>query len=224
MTAESDSAVLQVVFIDSDVPDLQDLLNGLQPGAEAFVLNPGSDGLGQIAAILAANHLSNLASISIVGHGSDGEMQLGSTMLSEANLASNAAALAAIGAALQPGGDIQLYGCNVAQGTPGQQFIDDFSALAGGATVAAATHLVGAADEGGSWALNVAVGTGTDTAGDPFTAAMEAAYPDVLAAVTGKIIFLSTNDETGPDDVGTRVQNPLRSLQDSIRPLKAWRE
>ena len=45
----------RVVFIDSRVPDLQDLLNGLQPGEQAFVLDPSKDGIDQIADILAAN-------------------------------------------------------------------------------------------------------------------------------------------------------------------------
>jgi hypothetical protein len=30
MAADNDTAVLQVVFIDSEVPDLQDLLNGIE--------------------------------------------------------------------------------------------------------------------------------------------------------------------------------------------------
>jgi Domain of unknown function (DUF4347) len=51
-----------VVFIDSNVPDLQNLLDGLAPGEQAFVLAHDSDGLQQIADILAANNLSGLAS------------------------------------------------------------------------------------------------------------------------------------------------------------------
>ena len=35
----------QVVFIDPKVPDLQDLLDGLAPGTQAFVLDPSSDGV-----------------------------------------------------------------------------------------------------------------------------------------------------------------------------------
>ena len=40
----TDSHPLQVVFIDSRVPDIQDPLSGLQPGEQAFVLDPNSDG------------------------------------------------------------------------------------------------------------------------------------------------------------------------------------
>ena len=62
----------QVVFIDSRVPDIEDLLNGLQPDEKAFVIDSSSDGLQQIADILQANDLTDLTSISIVSHGSSG--------------------------------------------------------------------------------------------------------------------------------------------------------
>ncbi len=48
----------KVVFVDSLVSDIQLLLNGLAPDEQAFVLNGGSDGFAQIAAILSANQLS----------------------------------------------------------------------------------------------------------------------------------------------------------------------
>ncbi len=133
----------QVVFIDANVPDLQDLLGGLAPGVTAFVIDASSDGLAQIADILAADNLTNLSSISIVGHGAAGEIALGSTTLDAANLPSDSPALAQIGAALAPGGGIQLYACDVASGTVGTQFIAELSQLAGGATVAASTQDIG---------------------------------------------------------------------------------
>src|SRR5690242_14932667 len=75
----------QVVFIDSRVPDIADLINGVQPDVSVFVLDPDSDGVQQIADILAANNLQDLSSISIVSHGAPGEIQLGSSVLSDAS-------------------------------------------------------------------------------------------------------------------------------------------
>jgi hypothetical protein len=144
----------RIVFIDARVPDIEDLLNGLQPGEQAFVINPASDGLQQIADILAADDLGDLSSIAIVSHGEAGEIALGSSLVTAGNLAGHASALAAIGAALAPGAVIQLYGCDVAQGPVGQQFINDFSSLTGGAQVEASTHIVGSAALGGSWTLD----------------------------------------------------------------------
>jgi hypothetical protein len=165
----SESAQPQgVVFIASDVPDLQDLLNGLQPGEQAFIIDPSSDGLQQIADILAANDLTDLASISIVAHGASGELDLGASPLIDPDLAGDSNALAEIGAALAPGGAIQLYGCEVAEGAAGQQFINDFSTLAGGVTVEASTNIVGSAALGGSWTLDaVSNGTAAPFGGSP---------------------------------------------------------
>src|ERR1700680_242693 len=78
---------LQIVFIDPSVPDIADLLNGLQPGEQAYVLDADSDGLQQIAAILAADDLTDLSSISIVSHGNTAELQLGSSLITDGNLA-----------------------------------------------------------------------------------------------------------------------------------------
>src|ERR1700678_1829268 len=133
----------QVVFIDANVPDCRDLIRGLAPGVEAFVLNPQHDGLRQMAAILARHHLTDLSSISIVGHGSSGEIDIGGTTLDDANLSTYAAELTEIGNALAPGGGFELYACDTAAGAAGQQFIADLSRYAGGATVSAATQEIG---------------------------------------------------------------------------------
>jgi hypothetical protein len=110
-----------VVFIDSNVPDIQDILNGLKPGEKAFVIDANSDGLSQIATILQTQHLANLSGIEIVAHGASGQLELGSTTVNDADLAGHAAALSAIGSALAPGGDLALYACDTAAGATGQQ-------------------------------------------------------------------------------------------------------
>ncbi|HEX3862559.1 MAG TPA: Hint domain-containing protein [Stellaceae bacterium] len=177
----------QVVFIDSNVPDIQDLITGLAPGVQAFVLDPSSDGVQQIANILAANGLADLSSISIVGHGATGEIQLGSSLLDTDDLSSESTGLAQIGAALAPGGDLQLYGCDVASGATGQQFIADLSQYVGGAAVAASSNLVGAAAEGGSWALDADAGTAN--VASPFTAAATTDYSGLLSLSANQIFF-----------------------------------
>ena len=174
-----------IVFIVSRVPDLQDLLNGLQPGEQAFVIDSSSDGIQQIADILAENNFTNLSSISVVGHGESGEMEVGSSSITDSNLAAHSNALAEIGASLAPGGTIQLYGCDVALGTGGQQFINDFSTLAGGVSVEASTHIVGSAALGGSWNLDASstnAANGTTLANAPFTPKALANFQGDLAA------------------------------------------
>ena len=63
----------QIVFIEANVPDVQDLLRGLQPGVEAVLLDPGQDGVQQIAAYLTSHDIQGLAGIDVVAHGADGE-------------------------------------------------------------------------------------------------------------------------------------------------------
>ena len=200
-----------VVFIDSRVPDIQDLLNGLQPGEQAFVIDPSSDGIQQVADILAANNLTGLSSISIVSHGESGALELGSSFITDANLSDHSNALAEIGAALAPGGAIQLYGCDVALGAGGQQFINDFSALTGGVAVEASTHIVGSAVLGGSWALDASStgANGAPVTSAPFTPAALANFQGDLAASPQTELWIavtgggSDNELIHTDDTGS---------------------
>ena len=193
MSGSDVQTITQVVFIDSRTPDIQALIAGVKPGELVFVLDSSTDGVQQIADILATNHLTGLAAISIVGHGASGEIQLGSSWLDESDLAAHAAALSTIGAALTADGDLALYACNTASGAAGQQFIADLSAYAG-ADVAAATHLVGSADGGGSWTLDAS--TGAIEASAPFTAATLANFQGELA-INGQLFITTTGNGGG---------------------------
>jgi hypothetical protein len=95
-----------VVFIDPQSGDLMGLYSGVKPGDLVFVLDPNKDGVQQIADILAAQNLHDLDAIHIVSHGTEAEVRLGTTVLTDGNLADHSAALAEIGAALKSGGDI----------------------------------------------------------------------------------------------------------------------
>lgn len=194
----------QIVFIDGNVPDAQLLAAGVAPGVQAVILDPSQDGVQQIAAYLGSHGNQNLAAIDIVAHGADGLIALGNTVLDSASIGQHSAALSAIGAALQPGGAIQIYGCDVAQDAAGTTFLQQLSAATGGASIAASSHLVGAAADGGNWSLNVDVGTVTAAA--PFTAAALSAYPDVLSATDNQIVFVSSNDLTNSADIANRIE------------------
>ena len=184
------SAAHQVVFIDSSVPDLQDLLDGLAPGVQAFVLAPSSDGIQQIADLLAANNLSGLSSISIVGHGASGQIKLGSTVLADFDLSGDAAALAQIGSALAQDGSLQLFACDTASGAAGQQFITDLSQFAGGANVQAATHDIGLTTSGENWTLDASTAPDPGPASAPFTATARANFQGQLSPqVDGQLYF-----------------------------------
>src|SRR6266851_3981042 len=189
----------QIVFIDPHVPDYQILAAGVKPGEEVVVLDANTDGVKQIADWLAGHDEHNVDAIHIVSHGEDGTIRLGSTILAANDINQFSQPLAAIGAALKPGGDILLYGCDVGQGAAGDIFMVEMSMATGGAHIAAASHLVGAADQGGSWNLNVQLGS--IDVGNPFTAATLAAFNDIL---TDQIWF--TTDSRFFNDPGNRVE------------------
>jgi lipopolysaccharide export system protein LptA len=177
----------QIVFIDAAVTDEAVLARAAAPGVTVVRLTASADGLAQIAAYLTAHHVHGLAAIDIVGHGADGALSLGSTLLDSADISAHAAALAAIGAALDAGGGIRLYGCDIAQDATGVAFIDAISKAAGGVPVAAAAGLVGSAALGGTWSLDV--NTGGIAAPAPFTAQGLSAYPDLLPTSTVKLFY-----------------------------------
>jgi Ca2+-binding RTX toxin-like protein len=144
-----------IVFFDSRVQDKEVLLTGLAPGTQVVVLDPGQDGLAQIAQALQG--LADLDAIHVVSHGASGRLFLGGATLSSANLGDYSDELSAIGAALADGGDLLLYGCNVAAGAVGRRFIERLAGFTG-ANVAASTNLTGATALGGDWVLEANIG------------------------------------------------------------------
>ena len=145
----------EIVFIESNVADYQSLIKAIDPAKEVHVLDAATDGLTQMAQILAGR--SAIDAIHVVSHGAEGAVQLGSVDLSEQTLQSRAVDLATIGAALNPDGDILLYGCNVAKGQAGVDFIGKL-AQATGADVAASDDLTGNAARNGDWTLEYRAG------------------------------------------------------------------
>ena len=100
--------------------------------------------------------------------------------------------MAQIGAALAPGGAIQIYGCDVGEGHAGVAFLDQLSQATGGANIAAASHLVGAAAGGGSFNLNVNVGA--NDVGTPFTSAT---LDNFQGELDPPLLYGETIDEAG---------------------------
>ena len=157
-----------VVFIDSRVVDPASLLKGMTAGTEVVYLNANSGGLQQISSYLSHHH--EVGSVSIVAHGGDGDLVLGSTDVNAANLGTFSGALAGIGRNLRAGADILVYACSTAADARGISFVDAL-AKDTGHVVAASSNVTGA---GGDWTLEVT--TGTVTAKPVLSAKAEAAY------------------------------------------------
>lgn len=63
-----------VVFIDPNVTDWQNLVNGVEPGSLVFILDPRQDSARQITDKLAA--LTEIDNIQIISHGGEGSLSL----------------------------------------------------------------------------------------------------------------------------------------------------
>jgi fibronectin-binding autotransporter adhesin len=151
-----------VLFIDSRVPDLQQLINAAQPGTRVVLLQSDQDGMQQMADALQG--MSGLGSISVISHRDTGVLLLGNGPLFAGNLDAHAAQLAAIGNALAADGDLLLYGCNVGAGQEGAQFFNALAALTGADVAASsndtdAQNVADACDRTGDWELKITSGT-----------------------------------------------------------------
>jgi hypothetical protein len=187
-----------ILFVDSKVSDYEVLLASLADDVEVHVLNAGEDGVLQMADILKGR--TGLDSIQILSHGSSGALALGSGVLNNDNLASYTDALKQMGSSLSETGDILLYGCNVAQGEAGLQFIDQLSKLTD-ADVAASTDLTGAASQGGDWNLEAATGvieSPVINATESYQGLLVANFAPTFVVGNGKVITpVSSGDDIG---------------------------
>jgi len=171
----------EVAFVDGAVADHEVLVAGVRPGVETVRLDPAGDALVQMATWAEAHW--GYEAIHVVSHGAPGALRLGGASLDGAALRDPAVAgrLVQIGRALNRGGDLLLYGCEVAKGEAGAQFVADLAKVTG-ADVAASDDKTGAADKGGDWVLESAAGT--LEASVVLNSQSMSAYTEVLADAT----------------------------------------
>ncbi|MFK8182701.1 MAG: DUF4347 domain-containing protein [Phormidesmis sp.] len=140
-----------LAIFDARVDDLSTLLNQLQPGVRAHVLDPARDGIQQITTILKQ---FPSASVTLVAHGFSGGLQLGATRLASSNLLRYRTALqtwfspvttspVATSPAVVPKStpELSLLACNVAAGETGMAFIEQLATYTGAIVSAAKTVL-----------------------------------------------------------------------------------
>ena len=189
----------EVAFVDSSVADYQALVDGVRAGVEVEVINGGQSGLAQMAK-WAETH-TGYDAIHVLSHGAEAQLHLGTDTVTDAGLATTATQveLAEIGHAMNTGGDLLLYGCDVGAGSDGQRFVADLAA-ATGADVAASVDESGAAALGGNWALERSVGTIETPALAPQN------YNDLLSFTGTTVdIYLLNSDNTLGTEFGAKT-------------------
>ncbi len=143
--------VKRIIFIDSNIQTTSSFNGDLDAASEIFTLDPEIDGVQQISEHLAGRQ--GVESIHIISHGSEGQINIGNTLLNNENVSFYGDQLTGIGEALSDDGDILLYGCDVANST-GRDFIASIASVTG-ADVAGSNNLTGSIDAGGDWLLEV---------------------------------------------------------------------
>jgi Ca2+-binding RTX toxin-like protein len=139
-----------VVFLDAGVTDYQSLQAGVIPGVATVILSPNEDGVEQITAFLQQN--PQITTIHLVSHGAPGCLYLGNCQLNLTNIYDYRQQL-------QNWANIHhilLYGCNVAAGDAGEEFVTKLHQLTGAKIVASAKRK-GNKALGGDWELEVTV-------------------------------------------------------------------
>ena len=147
-----------LVIIDAAAGEIETLMEAVPAGADFAILDQTQDGIQQISAILQSRQ--ELASIHLISHATEGQLQIGSTAMTTQTLQNRKGEIEAWGKAFAEGGDFLLYGCDLAAGESGSVFIRELATVVG-VDVAASNDRTGngtptlAAD----WELEQHIGT-----------------------------------------------------------------
>ncbi|MCS6153776.1 DUF4347 domain-containing protein [Shewanella baltica] len=144
--------VSELVVIDSAVPDKQQFYRAVKPGIDIVEIESSAAGLAQLKAILA--NYKNLAAVHIVSHAQAGSLQLGNSTISAETLKAEVETFAALNGAVREGGDLLLYGCDLASTEAGEELLDIVQRNTH-LDVAASNDLTGNIQQQGDWDLEI---------------------------------------------------------------------
>ncbi|MBD2310275.1 DUF4347 domain-containing protein [Desertifilum sp. FACHB-1129] len=178
-----------LIFIDAGVDSYQQLVEGAIPTAEVFVLDSATDGIAQISEAL--QRYQTIDAVHIISHGSPGCLYLGNAQLSLETFNFYAPQLQQWSVA-----NLLLYGCNVAAGDAGEEFVSQLHALTG-AEVAASTTLTGSVTQGGNWELEVT--TAQIKPALALQAEAMASYSSVFLSAPLKVEWATSLGDAGSD-------------------------
>ena len=141
---------ISVLFIDSAVQNIAQLLLNAKPGVYTHVLNSHDDGVAQITEILCDRYRDQVfESVSIVSHGVPGCLSLGAAEFGLHTINSYIRWIS-----MWETQSINLYSCNVAAGDAGEEFVSLLHRITG-AEISASSTPIGHKSLGGNWVLDV---------------------------------------------------------------------
>ncbi|MCK9336958.1 MAG: DUF4347 domain-containing protein [Arcobacteraceae bacterium] len=143
---------IEIAFVDSNLPDYQNLVDGISSDIQVYIVDSNVNGLDFMADVLST--MQDVDALHILGHGSEGSITLGTATLNKDNLSQYNDILSSLGDSLDENGDILLYGCSVSSGENGVSFIQNLSEITK-ADISASTNATGL---GGDWELESSTG------------------------------------------------------------------
>lgn len=141
----------ELMMIDSRLKNIDNLVERRRKGLIPIIVQQHENGLDAISQAML--NYPDAVTIHIVSHGEPGEILLGNTAIDEGQLNTKTGSINQWRndkVLARP--DLIVYGCNVAKGQAGQDFINKLS-LVTGFDVAASTDLTGETGLGGDWEL-----------------------------------------------------------------------
>ncbi|MES2942672.1 MAG: DUF4347 domain-containing protein [Pseudomonadota bacterium] len=177
----------EIAFVVDDIEGWQDLSGRLarHAGLELVKLDHQGDALQQMDSHLQAR--AGVQAIHVLSHGAPGELSLGQTRVDVSALAGQAGGLQGITQALAGRGELFLYGCSLAEGVRGRDFVDALAQRTG-ARVHASASPTGSAELGGNWTLEIEApgrGTGQSMSSSLGADALLDSWQGLLATITG---------------------------------------
>ncbi|WP_375469424.1 DUF4347 domain-containing protein [uncultured Nostoc sp.] len=213
--ATSTSNTDSIVLLDMAVEDYSGLVNGVVDNTQVFLLDSTHNGVEQITEILGSCAGSNLTNIHLVCHGAPGCLQLGNTHLGLDTLEEYSQQLQQwqkiflASAKSDNPCNLLIYGCKVAFGDAGAEFVEKLHQLTG-ANIAASRQLIGNTALGGNWELSVR------------TADMEVnlAFAETAREAYAGVLTTFTVNNTGDTDDGN-ANNGITTLREAINLANA---
>ncbi|WP_082172573.1 DUF4347 domain-containing protein [Limnoraphis robusta] len=210
-----------LVILDAQVEDCEKLQKGVVPQAKVILLDRTEDGIEQITQAL--RKYTDLSEIHIISHGSPGCLQLGNTQLSLDTLKRYASQLQTWSVP-----SLILYGCHVAAGDAGVEFIEKLHQITG-AKIAASANKTGHSALGGDW--NLEVKTDEFKVSLALTSEAIAHYSSVLATPINSLGITEENipgtpaaDQTyvAPDITGTQITYNFQQGAPNLRIVNGF--
>ncbi|MBE9188348.1 DUF4347 domain-containing protein, partial [Microcoleus sp. LEGE 07076] len=137
-----------IVILDPTIPDSQQIAQGIKPHTATYILKSQPDAVEQITTILAQH--TGIETLHIITHGDSGSLYLGTTELNSSNIQNYSHQFQKWRNAFTDNANIILYGCNVAAGDRGNQFLTQLHQLTG-ANISANSQPTGNSKLGGTW-------------------------------------------------------------------------